>query len=43
MTAEQVEQYRAMWRSLAPSSAIVRVMQCSPATVKKALAATLDG
>ena len=43
LTPEQVEQCRRMTEEGAGLRHIARVMQCSPATVKKALAATLDG
>ena len=43
LTPEQVEQCRRMTEEGAGLRHIARVMQCSPATVKKALAAALDG
>ena len=43
LTPEQVAQCRRMTEEGAGLRHIARVMQCSPATVKKALAATLDG
>ena len=43
MTPEQVEQCRRMTEGGAGLRHTARVMQCSPATVKKALAAALDG
>ena len=43
MTPEQVAQCRRMTEEGAGLRHIARVMQCSPATVKKALAAALDG
>lgn len=42
LTPEQVEQCRRMTEEGAGLRHIARVMQCSPATVKKALAAALD-
>ena len=43
LTPEQVAQCRRMTEEGAGLRHIARVMQCSPATVKKALAAALDG
>ena len=43
LTPEQVEQYRRMTEEGAGLRHIARVMQCSPATVKKALTPVLDG
>ena len=43
LTPEQVAQCRRMTEEGAGLRHIARVMQCSPATVRKALAATLDG
>ena len=43
LTSEQVEQCRRMTEEGAGLRHIARVMQCSPATLKKALAAALDG
>ena len=43
LTLEQVAQCRRMTEEGAGLRHIARVMQCSPATVKKALAAALDG
>ena len=43
LTPEQVAQCRRMTEEGAGLRHIARVMQCSPATVKQALAATLDG